>query len=365
MELSGPPGAVETTANSGARVVLDDHGHENAAGRRAADPIDLTVSIDTEEDSWEPSIESTGARNILELPRLAAFFAGLGVRATYFVTYQVASDPRAAGILRELGTDGAEIGAHLHPWNTPPYCGLESRVTMLKNYPEAAQYDKIRRLLETIESNIGVRPVSFRAGRFGIGPSTTSALLRAGLLIDSSVTPFLTWKPFDDGPSFITAPTRIYRVSAGEDVCRPCDSGSLSEVPISVGYTRFGPAVWPMLTRTFGRRSLRRLRLGGLAARTGLLRRVILSPEVSTTDDMVRMSCRMIAGKASHFHMFFHSNSLVPGLTPFVKSPEEVERLYRRIEQYVVRMNALRPVRYRTVREAARTLAPGDATREV
>src|SRR5207244_2594717 len=114
-------------------------------------PILLIVSVDTEEDNWEPRRDGVTIENIRELPRLHALFQRLGMRATYFSSYQVAIRERAAAMLRELRAGGAEIGAHLHPWNTPP---LEEsflpRNSMLKNLPPALQVAKLERLTATL-----------------------------------------------------------------------------------------------------------------------------------------------------------------------------------------------------------------------
>src|SRR5437762_14340072 len=99
-------------------------------------PILLIVSVDTEEDNWEPRRDGVTIENIRELPRLDVLFRRLGVRATYFTTYQVAIREWAADVLRKLREDGAEIGAHLHPWNTPPPDEpFLPRNSMLKNLP--------------------------------------------------------------------------------------------------------------------------------------------------------------------------------------------------------------------------------------
>jgi len=51
--------------------------------------IRLIVSIDTEEDNWEPTRDGVTTRNIRELPALERRFERLGVRATYFTNYHV------------------------------------------------------------------------------------------------------------------------------------------------------------------------------------------------------------------------------------------------------------------------------------
>src|SRR5947207_14366263 len=153
-------------------------------------PIFLIVSVDTEEDNWRPCRDGVTIENIRELPRLDALFQRLGVRATYFTTYQVAIRDWAAATLRQLRGGGAEIGAHLHPWNTPPLDEpFLPRNTMLKNLPADLQLAKLERLTATLEQAFETLPRVFRAGRFGFGAGTVAALLRCGYRVDSSVTP--------------------------------------------------------------------------------------------------------------------------------------------------------------------------------
>src|SRR3982751_3246459 len=152
-------------------------------------PIPLIVSLDTEEDNWNRSRTGITVENIAELPRQARFFERVGARPTYFTAYQVAIDPCAAAVLREVSQDGrAELGAHLHPWNTPPLTEeFVPRNSMTKNLPADLQLAKIQTLTVAFEKAFGRRPESFRAGRYGIGHDTVSALQTCGYRVDSSV----------------------------------------------------------------------------------------------------------------------------------------------------------------------------------
>jgi hypothetical protein len=333
-------------------------------------PINLVVSVDTEEDNWLPSREAITARNIAQLPRLDRLFERSGVRATYFSTYQVAADPAAGAVLRELAAGGrAEIGAHLHPWNTPPSCA-EDRVpvTMLKNFPEKCQAAKLRALTARLEETLGTRPTTFRAGRFGLAESTVRVLLQAGYRVDSSVTPFRTWERFDDGPSFVGAPTTMYRLSGREDVRIPNPDGGLIEVPITVGYNRVPAPAWGTVAKVFSNPVARRLRLAGLASQLGITRLTTLSPETSSVRQMLSISRMLIEAGASHLHLFFHSSSLEAGLNPFVTSRADVDRFYGALDAYLDRLSGLADLSFRTVGEMALEAAessrvPGSAPR--
>jgi hypothetical protein len=323
--------------------------------------VGLTVSIDTEEDNWTPATRDITTRNISQLPKLAALFERLGVRATYFTTYQAAICAESASVLRALhGSGSAEIAAHLHPWNTPPLCGIESAVSMLLSYPPEVQELKIARLVDALRSQLHIEPVSFRAGRFGLGATTIPMLLRSGLHTDSSVTPLLSWEKHG-GPSFLRAPRQPYRIDAGRAVTEASLVGDVTEVPVTVGYTRFRGESWVRIARFLGSPVARRLRLAGLSSRLGLVQRVILSPETNNLREMLRLSRQMIAIGARHLHMFFHSGSLSAGLTPFARSARDVQRMYDTIEGYVHGLEEMADVTFCTTSEAAKRYVAGNA----
>ena len=207
------------------------------------DGVLLIVSVDTEEDNWHRSRHDVTTENIQELRPLAAFLGRLGVRPTYFTAYQVAVEHGAADVLREVCDGGrGEIAAHLHPWNTPPLTeAFVPRNSMLKNLPAELQLSKLRRLTKALEEAFDSTPRAFRAGRYGLGRDTVAALLCCGYRVDSSVSPFLSLKRLDDGPTFVGAPMVPYRLAP--DWRFPCPTASTvapsaSGIPPAASSTR-------------------------------------------------------------------------------------------------------------------------------
>ena len=317
--------------------------------------IRLAASIDTEEDNWVPTREGLTVENIRELPRLVEAVEPLGLRPTFFATYAVASRPWALDMVRQAAAMlGGEVGAHLHPWNTPPLEGGPAvHDTMLNNYAAALQEAKLRVLTERFAGSGGERPYVFRAGRFGLGAETVRALLACGYRVDSSVTPFFTWEAFDGGPNYVGAPVHVYRLDGTGSVCRPVPHGGIIEVPISAGYTRFSPASWARLTQDLARPASRRIHLAGLGARLGIVRRVIMSPETNSVRQMMGLARRLLEAEVPFLHLIFHSSSLRPGLSPFTKSATDVRRLLDRITEFAERLARLCTVRPAPVSEIA------------
>ncbi len=321
----------------------------------------LLVSIDTEEDNMALTRVGVSVENVRELPRLAGFLMGLGVRATYFTTYQVANCPWAAGIVREIShAGGAEVAAHLHPWNTPPMEEPWSPShSMMRNLPVPLQLAKLQQLTAVHQAAFGAAPTAFRAGRFGLGSNAVPSLVACGYRVDSSVTPFFSWEQMDNGPSFVGAPLSAYRIGQDADVTVPQADGPLVEIPLTCGYTGLSPRHWLSTQRVLASPASRLLHLAGLACRLGLLKLTILSPETDKVRDMLALSRRVLDGGVGHLQLFFHSPSLRPGLGRFSTSADDVERLYRSIERFLEGLSRMAPVRFATVSEAAEILGFG------
>ena len=331
-----------------------------------AEPVTVIVSVDTEEDNWTPVPYRLTVENIRQLPRLDSVFERLGVRATYFTTYTVAATPWSAEIMRGLvGSGRAEIGAHLHPWNTPPILSdVTPRATMLYSLPPVAQRAKIHALTEELAFATGIRPRSFRAGRWGFDGGTADALIACGYRVDSSVTPFRSWAE-QFGPSHVGAPLDVYRIGLNADHRVSTRDGPLVEVPVSGGYVQRSWPIAERVNRLCDNAGLRRLGSLSLAAKLHLFNHVVLSPEICRLDEMQTLAQRLLERGVRLLHLTFHSSSLTPGLNPFVRTPADVEQFYGRLSSIIDAVRAMTPVRFATVGEAAALLAPPLRTAKV
>ena len=132
----------------------------------------------------------------------------------------------------------------------------------------------------TIESSLGVRPVSYRAGRHGFDTRSLRILETLNYRVDTSVDPLFN-ETRKGGPSFAGAPVSPYW-PGHEDVRRPGRS-SVLEIPISSA-TR--PALPKALERHFT--SLSPIPWRGYLKRMGL-RAVWLRPSYSSVEDAKAM----------------------------------------------------------------------------
>lgn len=296
----------------------------------------LIITVDTEEDNWlgfQGGQATT--RNAERMVSLQGLFDEFRVRPTYLLTQAMASDPAAAGFLREVQADGrCEIGAHCHPWNTPPIREAPSAAnSMLCNLPPALQYEKMRNLTEHIAECCGVRPVSFRAGRWAYSQEVGLNLVRLGYRVDSSITPHYDWSS-GHGADFTSFALEPYWRTL-RDVYADAPAEPLVEIPTTIGYLQRNFRRAARVHRRLLRQPFPRLKVNGLLYRLGLLNRVWLCPELYSAGEMIKLTEVLRERGFPVVNLMFHSPTLVAGLTPFVRSVAEERAFIGRIRAYL------------------------------
>lgn len=302
----------------------------------------VTVSIDTEEDGWGTySRIAYSVENIRRLTRLQDLFETYGVRPTYLVNLPPLTDADSVRVLADLATrEGVEIGAQCHSWNTPPFserheADVESdeRQSLMSSLPLEVNREKVRTLKAALQREIDVQPTSFRAGRWGYGPTVSRAIAEEGFLVDASVTPFLDWSEMG-GPDYSEAPFRPYRFDP-ERPFQPDPRGTMVELPTTVGFLSGHPAASGQRRSKLEKSVLGRSKLVGALDRMGFLARRWLSPEASTTRELLQLSRTWVDSGGEVLAFTFHSPTLLPGATPFVRDESGLNRFLERIEGFL------------------------------
>jgi len=297
----------------------------------------LVVTIDTEEDNWG-SLRLThySFDNIARIPALQEMFDRFNVKPTYLMTYPVATDEKAVGILAEIAAaDRCEIGAHCHPWNTPPLAEENTAAnSMLCNLSSASQYAKMKSLKETIEAAVAVDPLSFRSGRFGYDTGVARNLQRLGYKIDTSISPYMNWTS-DHGPDFTRISPRPFRFSS-DDALEECATGELIEVPPTIGFLQRDFARRNYIFNAVTRGPISRLRLAWLLGQARLLNKAWLSPEVSDSRTMIELAQSMRRHGYGLLNLTFHSPSLKAGLTPFTTTKSDEKLFCQHLREFLV-----------------------------
>lgn len=324
----------------------------------------LVVVIDTEEDWFEDWERPTTVENVAVLPEVQGhYFDPLGVRPTYTVTYPVATDPDCAGIFREFVRRGvAEVGTHVHNWTSPPFTEHDRRNrTYHSSIDPELEREKIADLTEILTEAVGERPTTFKGGRWGASGQTIANLQALGYTSDTSVCPVTDFRPDQGGPDYTDAPFDCYFPSHRDVLEADPEADpatAVLEIPVSVGFasTDF-EAQLRLWKRVHGNPLLRGLKLVGILNRLGVMRRIKLSPEQSTVEEMRSLVDATLERGHRVVNLTFHSCILAHGCSPYSMTKRDLDEGLRRIEgilDYVVNDRGVRPVTCRELREEFR-----------
>ena len=300
---------------NGGRLALLPHG-----------PPLLQVVVDTEEEfDWERPFDR---RNVsvtaIDAQCLAqAIYAPYGLRPTYVLDYPVATSRSAASVLKAFQDAGqCQVGAHLHPWVNPPF---DEEIGDFNSYPgnlpATLEVAKLRALTDAIQAAFGRRPTIYKAGRYGVGAHTAAILAELGYRIDLSVVPHTDFRR-QFGPDFRGCPDRPYWFAE-----------NMLELPLSRGFSGLAARFGAMLHRHTERGWGRRLHLGALLSRASLLERATVTPEGVTFDEIARLVRSMRRQGHRLFTLTYHSPSLAPGHTPYVRTARDVSLFLDRIKR--------------------------------
>jgi hypothetical protein len=279
----------------------------------------FTVTVDTEEEfDWQAPLEREGHATsaIAALPQAHRRLREAGAALADMVDWPVASSDAAAAILRELADEqGATIGTQLHPWVNPPFDERLSAVNSFPgNLPAALEAAKLDRLTDLIADRFGRRPTAYRAGRYGIGPATFDLLAARGYRVDSSMRARYDYSNAQ-GPDF---------GAIGNHAFRTAPNGAIIELPLTTVFTGHARRGGARLDRWLGRMPHGR----GVFARTGLLARVALTPEDMPIDDALEAIRVALDEGVAILNFSFHSPSLVPGHTPYVRDVGDLAQFF-------------------------------------
>ena len=278
------------------------------------------VTVDTEEEfDWAKPLAASGHTldSVGELATFQRFCEAAGVCPIYLIDYPVATCPDAATALRDAVMAGrAEVGVQLHPWVNPPH---DEQVNPANSFagslPAALERSKFTLLRDAIEQNFGQPPRIYRAGRYGIGRNTAAILTDHGIAIDTSVRARFDYSA-TGGRNFRDLPVHPWWVPS---------PGKLMELPLTTVYSgllrRFGTEIYPKLWRAPLLRSV--------LSRLGLLERIPLTPEGISVAEVVRGIAMALEEGVPVLVFSFHSPSLQPGHTPYVRTEADLAAFYR------------------------------------
>lgn len=290
-------------------------------------PPQLLVVIDTEEEfDWNagPNRSATGVSSMRHIHRVQDIFDEYGMVPCYVIDYPIASQPEGRESLVQYAGDGrCEIGAHLHPWVSPPFVeDVNPYNSYVGNLPRDIEFTKLQILRDTISEHFGFSPRIYKAGRYGIGPNTTGILSELGFDIDLSICAGFDYRA-DGGPDFSANHAQPFWFGPGN---------RFLEIPVTGAFVGWAGSLGRSLYALASR--FDKLKARAILSRLGAVDRLMLSPEGYTFDEQVKITRFLLNRGVRTFTWSFHSPSVVPGFTPYVNSEAELQKFLDGFRRY-------------------------------
>lgn len=325
----------------------------SAASASVAERARFLFTVDTEEEwNWHgpfprPPFSTRNFERLVDLQRHCESWC---LRPTYLVDFAVLDVKAHVKRLRHWFESGqCDLGAHLHPWCTPPVHEPVDRYHSWAVHLEPELFEaKLATLTGRFVDAFGVHPISFRSGRWAMNGSMLATLARHGYRVDTSVYPFHV----DDGIDYRHATTRPYRPAFHDMHAHDPDQRSIVEVPVSSGFTWSNFERCDRLMRQLARPVLRPARLVGLVGALRGPMRAAVTPEAQRDSAVLRCINHCIVRRHGVINLFMHSSDLLPGATPYTASDDDVERLYASLKRYVDYARNIHDTEFVTIRES-------------
>jgi hypothetical protein len=191
---------------------------------------------------------------------------------------------------------------------------------MQSSYTYEVERLKMVSLTALFANRFGYNPVSFRAGRFAVGPNTLKILDDLNYKVDSSVTPNIDWNNKEGRANFINAPDQPYYPKQN-DILTP-NGNEILEVPVTI-------------LKSANSKKWHAKALHNISRRIYPLQ--WLRPSYNTGNGMVevmRRTTEIYADKQDiALTMMFHSMEIMPGASPYAAKEEDCRRILDYIEQ--------------------------------
>jgi len=247
-----------------------------------------------------------------------------GIKPCLVVDYPMISNDQSIGILRELNQDGCELGLHFQTWTTPPF--VEPRdhwYSFSGNIGSDLERFKLQRMVQQFEDHLQIRPRIFKAGRYGISPSTWKNLTDLGFQVDLSCCPCYDFSA-EGGPDYTNFDNHIRWIDSKRQ---------LMSIPTSAGWQGFLRNLAPSLNAITRTGVARLVNSSLFLKRINALYAIRLSPEGHCLEELQALVKTLYEEEGIPLMtLSLHSPSFKPGCTPYVRNDRNLTEFLCTIE---------------------------------
>lgn len=281
------------------------------------------ITIDTEgDDLWTNKVTRYGLKEITtenakNLERFQLLCEKYGFVPTYLTNYEMSMAQSFVEMAKAALKGGhAEIGMHMHAWNSPPieYLPYNPRGThsYIGEYPKKLQWRKMEYLTKQLEDTFQIPITSHRSGRWWFDEFTLKCLKKLGYLVDCSVTPYVSWDS--------AIGNSLYGINYADDSYQ--GEYMLSNRNIhhkgNSGVYEVPPTILKRYTYNFPK----------VSCSVQWFR-----PHGNNMEEMIWIKEKVKRNKKLNYLQFMlHSSELTPGTNPTFRNAKSIERLYDELD---------------------------------
>lgn len=281
------------------------------------------ITIDTEgDDLWRNKISKNGLKpiyteNAKGLERFQILCEKYGFIPTYLTNYEMAKAPEFVCMANYAISHGtAEIGMHMHAWNSPPIEMLpyssKGTHTYLGEYDKELQWKKMKYLCNCLEDTFQAKVTSFRSGRWYFDEFILKCLHYLGIFVDCSMTPGISWSDQIGNHMYGTDYSRdkfkgCYQLSS-RDIHKVGRTGIYEVPPTIISKVQISPFKIEV-------------------------KKAWLRPDGHNLKEMLWIVDKMSKDKnVDYIEFMVHSSELYPGVNPTFKTKKSIDMLYVDLE---------------------------------
>lgn len=272
-------------------------------------------TLDTEPDNLWTDAPQLSFEHCRVLPDFHASLTEAGARPTYLTTSEVIESAEGRRAVEKcLAAGNCEVGAHFHTWTrewpfSVPDLGSPRLHALAHRLGQPVEERMLDFTCHILRDALGLEVRSHRGGRWSLGPGSARSLARCGIMVDSSVTPGLSWRdprsPLIDGPDYRSVPCRPFWLvdAPAED---DDDEPQVLEIPV-------GAAFFPSQIRSVLNTPLRRRLVSRLGKTFGLRTgHRWMRPTKMSVDDMRAVMLALKKAGSPVWVFMIHSSEIIP-----------------------------------------------------